>query len=82
MNAKDREEFIVLKKDVEYIREKLDHNTEMIHGNAQQMLEKIDKFIEEADKKYAPKWIEKMTWVIISLVIGALITAFFTLVLG
>jgi hypothetical protein len=73
--------FQLMQKDIKSICEKLDENKE----EHKQIMDKIDVFLTGCDNKYATKTfqstIEKIGWAILFLIIGALVAAFFKLVL-
>lgn len=73
--------FLLMKKDIESICTRLDQNT-IEHKN---IMDKIDKFIETADVRYAEKRVElivgKILWAVGFLVIGAMAAAFFNIIL-
>ena len=70
----------LMKKDIQSICEKLDENKE----EHKAIMNKIDKFIEAADTRYAEKKIEnliaKIIWAFGFLVVGAIATAVFKLI--
>jgi hypothetical protein len=88
--------FLLMKKDISTLCEKLEQHTvdqkvqfnDLTANQKEQFHElntKIDGFINSADKRYAEKKIEhllaKILWIVVALVITALGTAFFKLVL-
>jgi len=71
----------LMKKDIQSICEKLDENKE----EHKLIIGKIDVFLSGCDSKFATKSFqnnaEKIGWAILFLIVGALVAAFFKLVL-
>lgn len=42
---------------------------------------KLDNFFDEADKKYADKWVERFVWVAVTAGVGSLVVALAKMVL-
>jgi len=53
VNKRDLEEFTIVKTDISYIKKALDDN----NVQHKELKELITKFIEEADVKYAPRYV-------------------------
>lgn len=72
--------FLLMKKDITSISEKLDQNTQ----EHKDIMSKIDRFIETADQRYAEKRVEdligKILWAFGFLVVGAISAAVFKLI--
>ena len=66
-----------VKKDIEYIKEKIDANVSEHH----EMREMIKGFIASAEKKYAPMWTATALKLVISTVFVLIIGASMTLIL-
>lgn len=81
MTQKVTTQIELMKKDIQSICEKLDENKEEHRA----IMEKIDAFLEGCDGRYATKSfqnnIEKIGWALVFLIVGALVAAFFKLVL-
>lgn len=37
--------------------------------------QKLDSFIKASDEKYAPKWVEKAVWIVVTAGLGAVVVA-------
>lgn len=63
-------EIVSMKKDIEYIKEKMDS-----------FEDRIDTFIETADTKYSPKWVETIVKILIGTILTSVLAALLNLIL-
>jgi len=54
-----------MEKDIEFIKKGMDN-----------LGDKLDDFVECADKKYAPKWVQNFVWFILTIVVAGYLSIF------
>lgn len=71
----------VLKSEMESVNKHIDKLEKQVEEGFAVLHEKLDKILEQGDEKYASKWVEKFTYVVIMLVITAIVGAVLNLVI-